>query len=104
MTMNPQVVGASVTNTTLSFITFLPAPDALLSAPGMTPDMRVNEVAAVAVSLGVGLALAFAAGDPSPFVFALITAAALVAGVEYLSRANTSAMVADQNYAPDRMV
>ena len=90
------LTAASVTNTTLAFITFMPSPATI--AQGM-PDhhMRINEVSAACVSVGMGIALSIIGRSGEPLAAALVGSLAMVLGYEYLARTTDSRIVATTN-------
>lgn len=86
------LTAASVTNTMLVFISFMPSPAEVASSEA-EHDMRVNEVASVAVSLGLGIALSVLGQSGRPLAGAIVASIALVAGYEYLARTNDERIV-----------
>lgn len=83
---------AAVTNTTVTFLAFMPKPDEILDD---IPDanLRVNEVSAAAVSIGLGIALSFIGKSGAPLAAAIVASICMVAGYEYLAR-TTDARIA----------
>ena len=90
------LTAASVTNTTLAFITFMPSP-ATIAQGNADTGMRVNEVSAVCVSIGLGVALSVIAKSGEPLAAALVASLAMVLGYEYLARTTDVRITAATN-------
>lgn len=85
MAVDPGIIGPatlSITQAIGSFSTFLPSLADIRKEDGSNPelinDVRVGEVAAVAVTVGVGAIVSSLTGSPVPAVVAVVVALGLV--------------------------
>lgn len=85
MPVDPSVIGPatlSITQAIGSFTTFLPKLADIRKEDGSNPefvnDVRVGEVASVAVAVGVGAIVSSLTGSPVPTVVAVVVALGLV--------------------------
>lgn len=90
------LTAAAINSTVLCFLTFMPTPAQIVKDE---PDdhIRVNEASAAVVSVGLGIMLSFLARSGAPMVAAMVGAAAMVAGYEYLARTTDNRLARERN-------
>lgn len=90
------LTAAAINSTMLSFLTFMPTPAQIVKAE-QGDDFRINEASAAVVSIGLGVMLSFLAKSGAPLVGALVGAACMVAGYEYLARTTDERLAKERN-------
>lgn len=88
--LNTNLAGASLTQTTLIFLTVMPPALALRNGSGVEfqDDVKAAQLTAATISVAVGVGLSVIASDWRPFAIALVASGAMFAATSALANMN----------------